>query len=56
VSPTTTVAAPNPWTLPVPVLISWKVPKSAIRFVIDAALSLKLASSRFAWFAGSART
>jgi hypothetical protein len=54
VIPTTTVAAPNPSTVPLPVLISWKVPRSAIRLVIDAAVYEKLASSRFAWFGGSA--
>src|SRR6266545_7282329 len=54
VIPTTTVAGPNPSTVPLPVLISWKVPRSAIRLVIDATVSAKLASSRFASFGGSA--
>jgi hypothetical protein len=52
----TSVAAPNPSTEPVAVLISWKTPRSAIRFATDAFVSWNVALSRFAWFAGSART
>ncbi len=33
------VAGPNPSTVPVPVLISWKMPRSAIRFVTETLLS-----------------
>src|SRR6266511_4000873 len=54
VIPTTTVAAPKPSTVPLPVLMSWKAWRSAIRLVIDAVLSEKLASRRFASFEGPA--
>ena len=54
VTPRTIVAGPNPSSVPVPVLMIWKTPRSATRFVIDAADSVKLASRRFAWFGGAA--
>ena len=41
------VAGPNPSTVPVPVFISWKRPRSAIRFVTDTLLSWKRASNCF---------
>jgi hypothetical protein len=48
VIPTTTVATPKPSTIPLPVLMSWSVLRSAILLVTDAALSEKVASNRFA--------
>lgn len=42
----TMVAGPKPSTVPVPVLISWKMPRSAMRFVIEAVLSWNCASNR----------
>jgi hypothetical protein len=44
----TIVAAPNPSNVPVPVLISWKMPRSAMRLVTPAFVSLNVASRRLA--------
>jgi hypothetical protein len=45
VLPTTTVAAPRHSIAPLPVLISWNTPRSAMRFVIDSLLSENVASN-----------
>ena len=44
----TTVAEPYPLTVPLAVLISWTMPRSATRFVIDALVSVKVARKSFA--------
>ena len=43
----TTVAEPYPSTVPLAVLISWKTPRSASRFVVDAFDSVKVALKAF---------